>query len=58
MSADGLPFIGRSGLDGFYINTGHGHIGWTQAVGSSILLADCLEGIQSKIDITAYNPNR
>lgn len=39
MSSDGLPYIGGTKIAGLYINAGHGHLGWTQAVGSGRLLA-------------------
>lgn len=38
MSADGKPFIGASRRDGLWLNCGHGHLGWTMAVGSAKLL--------------------
>lgn len=42
MSADGRPFIGAAPLPGLWINAGHGHLGWTLAVGSARLLADLM----------------
>ena len=44
MSVDGVPIIGRTPLDHLWLNTGHGHLGWTMAVGSAALLADLLTG--------------
>lgn len=40
MSADGRPFIGPTPIDGLWLNCGHGHLGWTKAVGSARLLVD------------------
>ncbi|NIB41058.1 FAD-dependent oxidoreductase [Pseudomaricurvus alkylphenolicus] len=42
MSSDGKPFIGESCVKGLYINSGHGHLGWTKAAGSACLLADLM----------------
>ena len=35
MSADGLPFIGKTKIDGLFVNCGQGHLGWTLAMGSA-----------------------
>ena len=58
MSADGLPFIGQSKIEGLYLNTGHGHLGWTLAMGSADLLANQMVGDDSPIDNTPYQANR
>jgi D-amino-acid dehydrogenase len=58
MSADGLPFIGLTHVRGLYVNTGHGHLGWTFAVGSAQLLADLIDGRVPDIDPTPYEPTR
>ena len=39
MSADGRAFIGETRAKGLWLITGHGHLGWTQAMGSGDLLA-------------------
>ena len=54
MSADGLPFIGATPTRGLYLNTGHGHLGWTQSLGSGRLLADLICADQPLIDPTPY----
>lgn len=58
MSADGLPFIGPSHIPGLYINTGHGHLGWTFAVGSAQLLSDLIEGKPPQLDPMPYRITR
>jgi D-amino-acid dehydrogenase len=58
MSADGLPFIGESKVKGLYLNTGHGHLGWTLAMGSADILADQIVGIETQIDSKPYQANR
>ncbi len=40
---DGPPIIGRTPYKNLFLNTGHGTLGWTQAAGSSTLLADIME---------------
>lgn len=39
MTADSLPVIGPSGVEGIYLNTGHGMLGWTLACVSGHKLA-------------------
>ncbi|MGJ8669670.1 MAG: D-amino acid dehydrogenase [Oceanococcus sp.] len=58
MSADGLPFIGASPVQGVYLNTGHGHLGWTQSLGSGRLLADLVCGDQPLIDPAPFRVGR
>ena len=58
MSADGLPFIGPSNIKGLYINTGHGHLGWTMAMGSAQLLASFIREQTPDIDPSPFNPLR
>jgi D-amino-acid dehydrogenase len=50
MSADGKPYIGATQLGGLWVNTGHGHLGWTQAAGSASLLAQLMAGAPTAID--------
>jgi D-amino-acid dehydrogenase len=44
MTPDGTPVLGPTGLDGLWINTGHGTLGWTMACGSAELLSDLMMG--------------
>ncbi len=50
MSADGKPIIGHTPVAGLYLNTGHGHLGWSMAMGSAELLADLMQGLTPAID--------
>jgi D-amino-acid dehydrogenase len=54
MSADGKPYIGATGVAGLYVNTGHGHLGWTQAAGSAMLLAQLMAGQPTDIDARPF----
>lgn len=58
MSADGRPFIGPSEKQGLWLNCGHGHLGWTKAVGSARILADRMTGRPSEIDSAAFLPEK
>lgn len=44
MTPDGPPIIGRGRHRNLFYNTGHGHMGWTMACGSSRILADVMTG--------------
>ena len=58
MSADGRPFIGQIGPKGLWVNTGHGHLGWTMAVGSAELLAAEMLGFTRPLQTKAFSPQR
>lgn len=50
MSADGLPYVGAAPVRGLWVNSGHGHLGFTMAAGSARLLADLMDGRPPEID--------
>jgi D-amino-acid dehydrogenase len=54
MSADGVPIIGATPIANLLVNSGHGHLGWTMAMGSARLLADQLCGDSPGIDPSPY----
>lgn len=58
MCPDGVPVIDRSPLDNLYINSGHGHLGWTMAAGSGQVLADLVAGRVPAIDGGPYRLQR
>ena len=43
MTPDSRPVIGPSPLEGLFINSGHGMLGWTLACGSARLTADLID---------------
>ena len=49
-----VPLIGLAGIRNLYVNTGHGTLGWTLAVGSGRLLADLLAGCAPALDPAPY----
>ena len=51
MTPDGPPILGPAGPDNLYINSGHGHMGFTMACGSSRIVADLIEGTKPEIPV-------
>jgi D-amino-acid dehydrogenase len=45
----GTPIIGETPVDGLWVNSGHGHLGWTLACGSGRVLADLIRGFDPGI---------
>jgi D-amino-acid dehydrogenase len=58
MSADGVPIIGRTRISNLWVNTGHGHLGWTMAAGSGELLADLMSEETPGIEPGPYDLRR
>ncbi|NWL10053.1 amino acid dehydrogenase [Paenarthrobacter nitroguajacolicus] len=58
MTPDGPPIIGRVGESNLYINTGHGHLGWTMACGAAEMLADQIEGKPTALPADPYAVGR
>jgi D-amino-acid dehydrogenase len=46
VTPDGRPLIGPTGITGLFLNSGHGHTGWTMSAGSGRRLAACLRDIR------------
>jgi D-amino-acid dehydrogenase len=51
MTPDGPPILGQAGPDNLYINSGHGHMGFTMACGSSRIVADLIDGKKTEIPV-------
>lgn len=49
-----VPLIGSTRVSNLFVNTGHGTLGWTLAVGSGRLLADRIAGRATAIDSSPY----
>lgn len=58
MSPDGVGIMGPTSLPGLYLNTGHGHLGWTMAPGAGKLVADCVAGQSGEIPLDDYQLTR
>ena len=52
MTPDGTPAIGGTRIEGLYLNTGHGTLGWTMSCGSARVVADLVSGKTPEIDAT------
>jgi len=44
MTPTNLPFFGKARYSNLFLNTGHGHIGWTMSHGSARITADLIAG--------------
>jgi D-amino-acid dehydrogenase len=51
MTPEGTPIVGRSRYDNLWINTGHGHMGWTMSCGTAQALADLVAGRRPELDL-------
>lgn len=51
MTPEGTPFLGKARYRNLFLNTGHGHIGWTMACGSARVTADLIAGRAPDIDL-------
>lgn len=52
MTPEGTPIVGRSRYANLWINTGHGHMGWTMSCGTAQALADLMAGREPELDLT------
>ena len=51
MTPQGTPIFGRARFRNLYLNTGHGHMGWTMACGSARITADLIHQRKPQIDL-------
>lgn len=51
MTPDGPPILGTARHSNLYFNTGHGHMGFTMACGTSRILADLVAGRKTGIPV-------
>lgn len=52
MTPENTPILGASRHKNLFLNTGHGHMGWTMSCGTARIVADLMEGRKPAIDIT------
>lgn len=57
-SSDGVPVLGRTPFQNLFLNTGHGHLGWSMAAGSGRLVADIICGNAPGLDPEPYRLGR
>ena len=48
---DGIPYLGLTPIRGLYLNTGHGHLGWTMSCGSAKAVCDLIMDRVPEIDL-------
>jgi D-amino-acid dehydrogenase len=58
MTPDGAPVLGACRWENLYLNTGHGHLGWSMAAGSGKAVADLMSGQVPEIDLSDYSIGR
>lgn len=58
MTPDGPPIIGRTRYRNLFLNTGHGHLGWTMACGSADLLTAVIEGRTTPVPLDGLTLDR
>ena len=58
MTPDCLPIIGKTGIPGLYMDTGHGSTGWTYSSGSGRIIADIVSGREPGIDMAGLTLDR
>jgi D-amino-acid dehydrogenase len=58
MLPDGPPVLGRCGIEGVWLNLGHGSSGWALSCGSARVLADAIAGRKPAIDIEGLGVER
>jgi D-amino-acid dehydrogenase len=58
MLPDGPPVLGASGLDGIWLNLGHGSSGWALACGSAFALAQTMAGREAPISLEGLGIER
>ncbi len=58
MLPDGPPVLGASGIEGVWLNLGHGSSGWALACGSARVLADQLAGRATAVDTSRLGVGR
>jgi D-amino-acid dehydrogenase len=55
MTPKGTPILGPSPIRNLFLNTGHGHIGWTMSLGSARIVADLIGARSPAIDMTGLS---
>lgn len=58
MSCDGMAILGKTKVDGLYLNTGQGAQGWTTSAACGRLLADTIFNKSPRFDISPFSISR
>jgi len=54
MTPQGTPYFGTAKHTNLWLNTGHGHIGWTMAAGSARITRDLILNKKPEIDLEGF----
>lgn len=57
-SADDLPYVGATALDGYFVAAGHYRNGILLAPATALAVADALEGKPPNADVAPLSPRR
>lgn len=49
-----IPYIGRTRVQGLWVNAGHGTLGWTHGAGSGKAMAELISGRQPRMEFRFY----
>ncbi|MBQ0936144.1 D-amino acid dehydrogenase [Ideonella paludis] len=58
MTPDGTPILGPTAIQGLWLATGHGTLGWTMAAGTGRLMADWMGGRKPEIETEGLTVER
>lgn len=58
MTPDGVGIMGETPVEGLFVNTGHGHLGWTMAPGAGKLVADRIALGTGEMNLAEYSLDR
>jgi D-amino-acid dehydrogenase len=53
-----IPYIGRTRVQGLWVNAGHGTLGWTHGAGSGKAMAELISGRQPRMAFDCYGYGR
>jgi D-amino-acid dehydrogenase len=56
VTPSGLPILGPGRFRNLHYNVGHGHLGWTLAHGTAVIVADTIDGQAAALDPAPYRP--
>lgn len=54
MTPDGVGIMGRTAISNLYVNTGHGHLGWTMAAGAGKAVAGEVLDVAPEFELGDY----
>jgi D-amino-acid dehydrogenase len=58
MTPDGVGIMGRTAISNLYVNTGHGHLGWTMAAGAGKAVAAEVLEMEPEFELGDYRLGR